>query len=56
MQKICFFFNRDNAKLVPIVKVAGKAGGTTIVMRSTARTIMRCHASLIYQRRLKANT
>ncbi len=45
MQKICFFFSRDRAKLVPIVKVAGRAGGTTIVIKSKARTMTKCHAS-----------
>lgn len=45
MQKICFFFSRDKAKLVPIVRVAGRAGGTTIVIKSKARTTIRCHAS-----------
>ena len=45
MQNICFFFSRDRAKLVPIDKVAGKAGGTTIVIKSKARTMIKCHAS-----------
>lgn len=45
MQKICFFFSRDRAKLVPMDKVAGRAGGTTIVIKSKARTTIRCHAS-----------
>ena len=45
MQKICIFLSRDRAKFVPIVRVAGNAGGTTIVIRSSARTMMRCQAS-----------
>ena len=45
MQKICFFFSRDRAKLVPMDKVAGRAGGTTIVIKSKARTTIKCHAS-----------
>lgn len=45
MQKICFFFSRDRAKLVPMDKVAGRAGGTTIVIKSKARTMIKCHAS-----------
>ena len=47
MQNICCLFNLDNAKFTPILKVAGKAGGTTIVMRSRARTTMVCHATFI---------
>ena len=45
MQKISFFLRRDSAKLVPIVRVAGSAGGTTIVIRSSARTMIKCQAS-----------
>lgn len=45
MQKIPCFFRRERAKLVPIVRVAGRAGGTTIVMRSRARTTIRCQES-----------
>lgn len=45
MQKICFFFSRDRAKLVPMDNVAGRAGGTTIVIKSKARTTIKCHAS-----------
>ena len=45
MQKICFFFSRDSAKLVPMDNVAGRAGGTTIVIKSKARTTIKCHAS-----------
>lgn len=45
MQKICCFLSLESAKLVPILKVAGNAGGTTIVMRSRARTMMVCHAT-----------
>ena len=45
MQKICFFFSRDRAKLVPMDKVAGRAGGTTIVIKSKARTTIKCHSS-----------
>lgn len=44
MQNISFFFKRDIAKFVPIVSVAGKAGGTTIVIKSKARTMMRFHS------------
>lgn len=40
MQKIFCFFNRESAKFVPIVNVAGKAGGTTIVIKSRALTMM----------------
>ena len=40
-----FFFSLDRAKLVPIVSVAGKAGGTTMVIRSKARIMIKCHAS-----------
>jgi hypothetical protein len=45
MQKMSFFFNLDSAKLVPIDKVAGKAGGTTIVIKSSARMMIKCQAS-----------
>lgn len=45
MQKIRFFFSRDRAKLVPMDKVAGRAGGTTIVIKSRARTTIKFHAS-----------
>lgn len=45
MQKTCFFFSRDKAKLVPMDRVAGRAGGTTIVIKSRARTTIKCHAS-----------
>lgn len=45
MQKICFFFSRDRAKLVPMDRVAGRAGGTTIVIKSKALTTIKCHAS-----------
>lgn len=45
MQKISRFFRRDSAKFVPMVRVAGRAGGTTIVIKSSALTMMRCHAS-----------
>ena len=56
MQKICFFFSRDKAKLVPMDKVAGRAGGTTIVIKSKARTIIKCHAiySILAQNASKA--
>ena len=43
MQKTSFFFSRDKAKFVPIVSVAGRAGGTTMVIRSNALMIMMCH-------------
>lgn len=45
MQKIFSFFSLERAKFVPIDKVAGRAGGTTMVIRSRARTIMVCHGS-----------
>ena len=45
MQKIRFFFSRDRAKLVPMDRVAGRAGGTTIVIKSKARTTIKRHAS-----------
>lgn len=40
MQKIPSFFNRPIAKLVPIDMVAGSAGGTTMVIKSSARSTM----------------
>jgi hypothetical protein len=40
MQNIFQCFNRLMANEVPIDIVAGKAGGTTIVIRSRARTMM----------------
>lgn len=45
MQKILCFFKRESAKFVPIVRVAGRAGGTTMVIKSRARTMMRCQES-----------
>ena len=45
IQKIDCFFRRERAKFVPMVRVAGSAGGTTIVIKSRARTIIRCQAS-----------
>lgn len=45
MQKMLCFLNRAIAKFVPMVKVAGSAGGTTMVMRSSALTMMMCHDS-----------
>lgn len=45
MQKMSFFFSLERAKLVPIDNVAGNAGGTTMVIRSNARTRIKCHAS-----------
>jgi len=42
IQKISFFRRRDRANEVPIVSVAGNAGGTIIVIKSKARTIMKC--------------
>ena len=47
MQKIFFFFSLDRAKLVPMDKVAGNAGGTTIVIKSSARTMIKCQASYL---------
>lgn len=38
MQKIPSFFKRPIAKLVPIDMVAGNAGGTTMVIKSNARS------------------
>ena len=49
IQNMFFFFSLDKAKLVPMVNVAGSAGGTTIVIKSKARTIIRCQASLYGQ-------
>jgi hypothetical protein len=40
MQNICASLNLAKEKLVPIDIVVGRAGGTTIVIRSKARTIM----------------
>ena len=54
MQNICFFFSRDRAKLVPMDRVAGRAGGTTIVIKSKARTMIRCHASYWLSDRMQA--
>ncbi|KAH3663094.1 hypothetical protein OGATHE_004670 [Ogataea polymorpha] len=45
MQNTLLCRNRESAKLVPIVNVAGKAGGTTIVMRSNARRVIVFHPS-----------
>lgn len=42
MQNICWDLSLDMAKLIPIVRVAGKAGGTTMVIRSSARTMIVC--------------
>ena len=42
IQKISFFRNRERANEVPIVNVAGNAGGTIIVIKSSARTIIKC--------------
>ena len=53
MQKICFFFSLDRAKLVPMDKVAGRAGGTTIVIKSKARTKIKCHASYLMLARVR---
>lgn len=55
MQKICFFFSRDRAKLVPMDKVAGRAGGTIIVIKSKARTTIKCHASYTMLARATSN-
>jgi hypothetical protein len=40
MQKMSFLRRREMAKEVPIAIVAGRAGGTTMVMRSRARMMM----------------
>lgn len=47
-----FDFNRERAKFVPMVNVAGKAGGTIIVTRSKARTMITCHGSCKCQRKI----
>ena len=47
MQNMAFFLSRDNAKLVPIDNVAGNAGGTTIVIKSKARIMIKCQASCL---------
>ncbi len=47
MQKMFFFLSRDSAKLVPIDNVAGSAGGTTIVIKSNARTMIKCQANFL---------
>lgn len=44
-QNIFCFFRRERAKFVPMVNVAGNAGGTTIVIRSRALTIIKCQES-----------
>lgn len=41
MQNILCFFSRERAKFVPMVSVAGNAGGTTMVIKSRALTIIR---------------
>lgn len=45
MQNILCFFSRERAKFVPMVSVAGNAGGTTMVIKSRALTIIRCQES-----------
>lgn len=45
MQKMLCLLSRESAKLVPMVSVAGRAGGTTIVIKSRARMIIKCQAS-----------
>src|SRR6266536_3286917 len=45
IQNICCLLSRDKAKFVPIVRVAGRAGGTTMVIRSRARIMIRCQAN-----------
>ena len=45
MQNILWFLSRESAKFVPMVNVAGKAGGTTIVIKSSALTIIKCQES-----------
>lgn len=52
MQKILCFFSRERAKFVPMVNVAGNAGGTTMVIKSRALTIIRCQES--FQARMLA--
>src|SRR5690606_8141366 len=41
IQKILDFLRRERANEVPMVRVAGRAGGTTMVIRSRARTMTR---------------
>ena len=43
MQNMLFFLSLLTAKLEPIVSVAGRAGGTIIVIRSRARILMVFH-------------
>lgn len=45
MQKILCFLSLERAKFVPMVSVAGRAGGTTIVIKSRALTIIKCQDS-----------
>ena len=45
IQYICDFRRRPRAKLVPIDSVAGNAGGTTIVIKSSARIMIICHGT-----------
>ena len=45
MQNILCALSRERAKFVPILSVAGRAGGTTIVIKSSALTMIRCHES-----------
>ena len=53
MQKTSFFLSRERAKFVPMDSVAGSAGGTTIVIKSSARTTIKCQAS--YNRSICTN-
>ena len=45
MQNILCFLSLERAKFVPMVSVAGRAGGTTIVIKSRALTIIKCQDS-----------
>ena len=47
IQNIPCFRSRDKANEVPIVKVAGNAGGTIIVIKSNALTIIKCQCIYI---------
>lgn len=44
-QNMSFFLSRESAKFVPMLSVAGSAGGTTMVIKSKARTIIKRHAN-----------
>lgn len=56
MQKMPSFLSRSMANVVPMESVAGSAGGTTTVMRSSARTRIVCHLICSDQRRPSAQS